>query len=200
MRNVAKKELVFHGTKLIATTRKGQIWFAASDLARALQYSNTKSITNLYNQNADEFSPGMSQVIESVTSGNYRKRVRIFSLRGAHLLAMFARTPIAKEFRRWVLDVLEQHGDLTTSPVEQRLALKCPDCNSPAQISHIQKLHRLETVMHVKCTNRRCGIAYLVSARHQHQIAPSHDEPIKQLINAMSEEEKSLTLGLLLRS
>lgn len=200
MKNVAKTELVFHETKFSTAKRNGQIWFTAADLAHALQYANIKSITNLFHQNSDEFSPGMSQVIESVTSGNYRKRVRIFSLRGAHLLAMFARTPIAKEFRRWVLDVLEQHGDLTTSPVEQRLALKCPDCNSPAQISHIQKLHRLETVMHVKCINRCCGIAYLVSARHQHQIAPSHDEPIKQLINAMSEEEKSLTLGLLLRS
>jgi hypothetical protein len=33
---------------------------------------------------------------------------RIFSTRGCHLIAMFARTPLAKEFRRWVLDVLDQ--------------------------------------------------------------------------------------------
>ena len=33
--------------------------------------------------------------------------MRVFSLRGAHLLAMFARTPKAKEFRRWVLDILD---------------------------------------------------------------------------------------------
>jgi hypothetical protein len=33
--------------------------------------------------------------------------VRIFSLRGAHLLGMFARTARAAEFRRWVLDILE---------------------------------------------------------------------------------------------
>ena len=38
-------------------------------------------------------------------------RARIFSLRGCHLLAMFARTPVAKAFRRWVLDVIEQYGD-----------------------------------------------------------------------------------------
>lgn len=35
-------------------------------------------------------------------------RCRIFSLRGCHLLAMFARTPVAKAFRRWVLDVLDR--------------------------------------------------------------------------------------------
>lgn len=33
---------------------------------------------------------------------------RIFSLRGAHLIAMFSRTALAKEFRRWVLDVLDK--------------------------------------------------------------------------------------------
>lgn len=33
---------------------------------------------------------------------------RIFSLRGAHLLAMFARTDKAKEFRVWVLDLIEE--------------------------------------------------------------------------------------------
>ncbi len=32
----------------------------------------------------------------------------IFSLRGAHLIAMFSRTAVAIEFRRWVLDVLDK--------------------------------------------------------------------------------------------
>lgn len=46
-------------------------------------------------------------------------RCRIFSLRGCHLVAMFARTPVAKAFRRWVLDVLdkldaEQHAALSS--------------------------------------------------------------------------------------
>lgn len=50
----------------------------------------------------------MTQVIESVTSGNYKKKSRIFSLRGCHLIAMFARTAIAKQFRKWVLDVLDK--------------------------------------------------------------------------------------------
>ena len=34
--------------------------------------------------------------------------MRIFSLRGAHLIGMFSHTKIAKDFRKWVLDVLEQ--------------------------------------------------------------------------------------------
>lgn len=47
--------------------------------------------------------------------GNSGKDVHVFSLRGAHLIAMFARTPIAKEFRKWVLDVLDK--ELAATPI-----------------------------------------------------------------------------------
>lgn len=62
----------------------------------------------------------MTQVIESVTSGNYRKKVRVFSLRGAHLIAMFARTDVAKEFRRWVLDILDR--EVVHSPIAKQFS------------------------------------------------------------------------------
>ena len=56
------------------------------------------------------------------TLENLRRKARIFSLRGCHLVAMFARTPVAKAFRRWVLDVLdkldaEQHAALPSSDI-----------------------------------------------------------------------------------
>ncbi len=47
-------------------------------------------------------------------------RMRIFSLRGAHLIAMFARTKVAKDFRKWVLDVLDnlpEQSHPTTFPL-----------------------------------------------------------------------------------
>ncbi|WP_187153367.1 hypothetical protein [Candidatus Arsenophonus triatominarum] len=50
----------------------------------------------------------MTETLNLKVSGNYEKTVRIFSLRGAHLVAMFARTPVAKEFRKWVLDILDK--------------------------------------------------------------------------------------------
>ena len=50
--------------------------------------------------------------------------VRIFSLRGCHLLAMFARTPIAKQFRRWVLDVLDKLAEEERAKAE---AVGIPD-------------------------------------------------------------------------
>jgi len=105
---IAKSDLNFQGNAIVPVSGITGVWLTSADIAKALQYKSAKSITNLFNQNSDEFTSGMTQVIESVTSGNYRKKVRVFSLRGAHLIAMFARTPVAKEFRRWVLDILDR--------------------------------------------------------------------------------------------
>ncbi|MGK3363367.1 P22AR C-terminal domain-containing protein [Citrobacter portucalensis] len=120
MNMVAKSDYNFHGVSLSPVDKVPGIWLTSTDVAKALGYKNTKSITNLFNQNADEFSDGMTQVIESVTSGNYRKKVRVFSLRGAHLIAMFARTDVAKEFRRWVLDILDR--EVHNSPIAQQFS------------------------------------------------------------------------------
>jgi prophage antirepressor-like protein len=49
---------------------------------------------------------------------------RVFSLLGAHLIAMFARTSVAKEFRQWVLDILENQVEKSLcSPVAEKLYL-----------------------------------------------------------------------------
>lgn len=123
MNIVAKSEYNFHGVNLVPVASQHGVWFTSADLAVALKYKNAKSITNLFNQNSDEFSDGMTQVIESVTSGNYRKKVRVFSLRGAHLIAMFARTEVAKEFRRWVLDILDREVEVNM-PVIDRASIR----------------------------------------------------------------------------
>lgn len=119
MNNLARREFHFHKAVLIPVQDREDIWFTSSDLAKALGYSSTKSITNLYAGNSQEFTEAMTMVIGVMTNGinnNLReKKVRIFSLRGAHLLAMFARTPVAKEFRKWVLDILDR--EVEQSPI-----------------------------------------------------------------------------------
>lgn len=108
----------------------GQIWVRASQLAQALGYKSTKSVSNLYAANEDEFTPRMSLVIDSMTNGiNGSKRklkIRIFSLRGCHLIAMFSKTKVAKDFRKWVLDILDAEVSRpeTLSTVQTRLPLK----------------------------------------------------------------------------
>ncbi len=97
----------------------GQIWLTSSQIAEALEYKNTQSITKLFNTNSDEFDETMVKIVklptvnhavtDSVTTLKTKglsNKMRIFSLRGCHLLAMFARTEKAKEFRKWVLNIL----------------------------------------------------------------------------------------------
>ena len=116
--------LTFNNVALSPITYQNSLWIRAVELARALGYSDGSIVSRLYRKHADEFAPEMTQLIE--ISAEDRSgllgsagRCRIFSLRGCHLVAMFARTPVAKAFRRWVLDVLdkldaEQHAALTS--------------------------------------------------------------------------------------
>ncbi|HFS8087791.1 hypothetical protein M8S15_03690 [Enterobacter hormaechei] len=124
MNIVAKSDLNFQGKALVPVSNITGTWLTSSDLAKALQYSNSRAVTMIYNKYADEFTNGMTQVLEVSTSGNYRKKVRVFSLRGAHLIAMFSRTDVAKEFRRWVLDILDrevQHSPIAKQFTDQEL-------------------------------------------------------------------------------
>ena len=100
--------LTFQNTTLSVINQNNQTFLTASDLGKALDYSDAdRSVRRLYTANADEFTAEMTALIEMPTAGGIQK-VRIFSLRGAHLIAMFARTKVAKDFRKWVLDILDR--------------------------------------------------------------------------------------------
>lgn len=124
MNIVAKSDFNFHGVTLNPVENVTGVWLTSADIAKALGYKSTKSISNLFAQYEDEFSQEMTMVIESVTNGingsTRRMKVRVFSLRGAHLIAMFARTPVAKEFRRWVLDILDR--EVVHSPIAKQFS------------------------------------------------------------------------------
>lgn len=105
------QSLCFNDFTFSPVIRDNQPWFKSSEIARALGYAREDTLSRLYDRNVDEFTGNMTQVVENLDTVNLTVRVRIFSLRGCHLLAMFARTPVAKAFRRWVLDVIEQYGD-----------------------------------------------------------------------------------------
>ncbi|MEB0897526.1 Bro-N domain-containing protein [Citrobacter sp. Cf039] len=141
MNSLAKSDYNFHGVSLSPVDNVPGIWLTSTDVAKALGYKNTKSITNLFNQNADEFSDGMTQVIESVTSGNYRKKVRVFSLRGAHLIAMFARTDVAKEFRRWVLDILDREVAVNMPVIDEPSIREKHAYNANALAKHYEVMY-----------------------------------------------------------
>ena len=106
--------LSFRSTTFEIVDQHSQHWLKASDLARALGYAREDAVSRIYERNAAEFREDMTLTVKLTVNGindsKREKEVRIFSLRGAHLLAMFARTSVAKEFRTWVLDVLEQQS------------------------------------------------------------------------------------------
>ena len=102
--------LTFNDITLTPIPHQNSLWSRSVELARALGYSDESSVGRIYKRNEEEFTPEMTQVIEMTEAVNLTVPARIFSLRGCHLVAMFARTPVAKAFRRWVLDVLEKYA------------------------------------------------------------------------------------------
>lgn len=107
--------LTFNEVNFNPVERNGQIWLTSKEIAKALGYKNSTSINKIYNANADEFTDSMTQTTESVVSSKTKGltvKTRLFSLRGCHALAMFARTKIAKAFRVWVLDILDKEVGL----------------------------------------------------------------------------------------
>lgn len=102
MNNLIFNSIQFHPLQ----RNDDQIWISSSELARALGYAREDSVSRIYDRNSDEFTPDMTQVIDNPHTVNLT--VRIFSLRGCHLITFFARTQVAKEFRKWVLDILEK--------------------------------------------------------------------------------------------
>lgn len=120
--------LKFHSVSMPIIRRDGEVWVRGAQIAPALGYKNgEKAIKDIYIRNTAEFTDRMTALVKLPTPGG-EQEVRIFSLRGAHLLGMFARTARAAEFRRWVLDVLEQSPQAAPKPA----ALPAPKV--PAQL------------------------------------------------------------------
>lgn len=133
--------LSFKDTNFQITDINGQPWLRGLQVASALGYKNPAAdIVNLYNRNADEFTDSMTQVIELPTAGG-KQQVRVFSLRGCHLIGMLARTKVAKEFRRWVLDVLEDEVSGRLKPQAPRKAL--PSGLTHEQQAEVKALHNI---------------------------------------------------------
>ena len=123
--------LCFNEFTFSPVIRDSQPWFKSSELARALGYKDENSVRRIYERNADEFTENMTQVVENLHTVNLTVRARIFSLRGCYALAMFARTPVAKAFRKWCLDVIEQYGDRVPVECPTPLAPSTPDDRKP---------------------------------------------------------------------
>lgn len=137
--------LQFHKTTFELVVIDGLPWVRAAQVGQALGYrSPRQDINNLYARNADEFTDEMTIVVQLADAdpatgetGQVRD-VRLFSPRGVHLLAIFARTTVAKAFRQWVLTVLEHVND-KPQPAPLSLAQELSLINASVRL--MEKVH-----------------------------------------------------------
>lgn len=106
---MSSSALAFQSTTFNAIDHNGKPWLMGTEISRALGYSRSDKIGEIYRRNAEEFTPAMTCTLK-LRVQNQTRETRIFSLRGAHLLAMFANTSKAQAFRRWVLDILDREA------------------------------------------------------------------------------------------
>lgn len=139
MNSVQNNELTFHNTSFAYMEMAGQIWLTAAEVGQALEYADDKAVQRIYSRHADEFTEKMTGVVK-VTTPRGMQESRVFSLRGAHLIAMFARTPKAKEFRRWVLDILDR--EVAQGNVNPAFDFEMHARNAQTSLSHITYIHQ----------------------------------------------------------
>ena len=186
MNSVQNKELSFHNVTLVPAPVADGIWLTSADIAKALGYASSKSVSTIYSRNSDEFTSSMSMVIKMKTNGinnNLReKSVRVFSLRGCHLIAMFATTDKAKEFRRWVLDILDR--EVAHSPIAKQF--------SDDELCSLAWLWRASDVMLKACNSVTplLRVAEHRQAGHFHSIGQEYPRSINKAREVLNIKEQ----------
>lgn len=165
MNSVQNKDLTFQQTTFHPVSHKGEIWLTSSELAAALGYKKSDAVTQIFGRYHDEFNENMSTTLKmSVVrkTGVVDIPVRVFSLRGAHLIAMFATTQKAKEFRRWVLDILDRevaHSPIAKQFTDDELCSLAYLWRSAAVMYEAcREVHPLLVVAEHRLTPRFCSI------------------------------------------
>lgn len=95
----------------------GEPMMTLSQIVTALGAAPNQA-AQLYTRHADEFTPEMTRLIQQG-----RTRVRVFNREGAWLIGMFARTPKAAAFRKWVITALAEHVDGVAAAVSEPQSL-----------------------------------------------------------------------------
>lgn len=112
--------LSFNDVNFTPVQWDNQAWITSRELGQALGYSREDAVNKIFERNSDEFTGSMTRNVKLTLQGQARE-VRVFSLRGCHLIAMLSRTAIAKQFRKWVLDVLDR--EVVTKQLESRQSI-----------------------------------------------------------------------------
>lgn len=178
----------FHGTEVTILDHLNRRWLTARDVGRCLGYAEehaAKSINTLYRRHADEFGAEDTCDINLMSQGQMRE-VRIFSQTGCILLAMFANTARAKDFRAWAKEALAG------------LAVAAADWPEPyfrgvrvTRTVERQCLEMFVTGLSLSQIGRHLGISKtvasrLISGKYRFGPGAGRDETTPQLIAAVT--------------
>jgi hypothetical protein len=98
----------FDGQSLDIYDISGVRWIRGVQICTTLGISD-RTLKRTIKEHRKEFGPDMTGIVTVPTPGG-AQQARVFSPRGAALIAMLTNTPKATEFRAWVLDFLEGKG------------------------------------------------------------------------------------------
>ena len=92
----------FQGTELVVVEHRGEEWFTADDIGRALGFAGDagKAIRKIHERNQEEFE-GLSVDVKLTSTDGKRYTQRIFNAQAAVKFGFFAKTKRAKAFRHW---------------------------------------------------------------------------------------------------
>jgi hypothetical protein len=105
----AAQQVDFNGTPVSVIEHAGQRWITAEEAGRCLSDAEPnvgQGICRKAYRHLGEFGEEDSRQIYLICGDGKRRLTRIFSATGCMLLAKFANTALAKEFRQWAKHVL----------------------------------------------------------------------------------------------
>lgn len=107
MSNFQIQNLQFENHNIDFIEIDGKKYISSANMANALEYSSSKSITNLFNARKTEFVEGEDyMVIDMMTVKNAPYKQIFFSMEGVIGITMLAQTPKAVAFRQWARKTL----------------------------------------------------------------------------------------------
>lgn len=184
----------FLGTPVSILDHLNRRWLTARDVGRCLGYAEddaSRSIIKLYSRHDDEFGTEDTCVVKLTTQGQARE-VRIFSQTGCILLAMFANTARAKDFRAWAKRVLSGEAAL---PAEVALPAGAQSVHT-ARISRAVERQAMELwvaglglptiARHLGISKAACSM--LLHGKYRFGPNAGADETTPQLLAAVAAE------------
>ena len=177
----------FLGTPVTIIDHDGRRWLTARDVGRCLGYAEdeaSRSVVKLYSRHADEFGAEDTFVVNLTTNSRGNPNTRIFSQTGCILLAMFASTARAKDFRAWAKQALAD------------APLRAPTASGGASIRVTRAVERRVLELFVagqslKQIGAACGIStatasLIVNGKYRFHPAAGPSETPPQLISAVA--------------